>query len=43
MKKALVFIVLVLIFSSCSNKSAGARVNDRGHGAGFFSGDIFKF
>jgi len=44
MTKMLTFYILILlIFSACSHKSAGAHINSSGKGGGYIQGDILKF
>lgn len=44
MKKGICLsILLILVMSSCANRSAGAYINSGGHKSGFIRGDVLKF
>ena len=44
MKKMIILsLIMMSFFLGCSNKSAGAHINNNGRGGGFIQGEVLKF
>lgn len=43
MKRMIMFLMMIGFLIGCSNRAAGARINDKGQGGGFIKGEVLKF